>query len=337
MKKSIIAIVLAVATLVTFIIPASAWSWKEEGEWQVATYWIPIAKDGEIKVDAELEAKYLEGDKVESYPDETPYRRSGYEAVWDAADANFFSYCAVDTTGLYIYFEIKDTTIFETLDADANTGDMMQFYLDWTTPDIMHPSHDQMNNLYKLDGTGFDMASYRTMYGVSGLQYLGWFSFDYKNVIASAWGFGPHTALGPEATDSITVASKLIEGGWAGECHVPWRDEEQKQQIADGLQFHCGLGWQSADDTDIDSLVDEKEMSVGITFDQRREIGLSYYAWYPSVGDLRWSETWAEGYETGSTGDTSETVDTADTVIAVVAALAVAGTGVVLFAKKREN
>ena len=84
MKKSIIAIVLAVATLVTFIIPASAWSWKEEGEWQVATYWIPIAKDGEIKVDAELEAKYLEGDKVESYPDESPYRRSGYEARQDA-------------------------------------------------------------------------------------------------------------------------------------------------------------------------------------------------------------------------------------------------------------
>ena len=38
MKKSIIAIVLAVATLVTFIIPASAWSWKTDGKFEVAAW-----------------------------------------------------------------------------------------------------------------------------------------------------------------------------------------------------------------------------------------------------------------------------------------------------------
>ena len=40
--------------------------------------------------------------------------------------------------------------------------------------------------------------------------------------------------------------------------------------------------------------------------------------------------------ESGMT-DSSVNVDTADTVIAVVAALVVAGAGVVLFSKKKEN
>ena len=48
MKKSIIAIVLAVATLVTFIVPASAWSWKDDAQFEVAQHNAPIVEDGAI-------------------------------------------------------------------------------------------------------------------------------------------------------------------------------------------------------------------------------------------------------------------------------------------------
>ena len=45
MKKSILAIVLAIATLVTFIVPASAWSWITDGKCEVASYKASLIKE----------------------------------------------------------------------------------------------------------------------------------------------------------------------------------------------------------------------------------------------------------------------------------------------------
>ena len=90
MKKTIIAIILAVATLATLVLPTSAaWSWADDGEYQVASYNVPIVEEGTITVDVELDAAYLNGTKITSYPDEAPYKRGGYDSVWDDADGTF--------------------------------------------------------------------------------------------------------------------------------------------------------------------------------------------------------------------------------------------------------
>ena len=339
MKKSIIAIVLAVATLVTFIVPASAWSWKDDAQFEVAQHNAPIVEDGAITVDGDLDALYTTGTKIVSYPDEDPYFRGGaYEAIKEDGDGSFEAYIAVDTTGLYVWAQINDTTIFETTNTNGNDGDCFQIYFDWCTPDIAHPRPKQLYDAYVLDGVGWAYGPYKSSYGVSGLQYIGWLSADYNGVLSSSAGFNPHSSLGPDATDAVVYAAKLVDGGWSCEFFVPWRDDEQKEMVANGEQFHCGIGFQSCDDADIDNLcTPDKEENNFITFDQRRELGLSYWADYSMLADVIWGEYPAGYWTNGVEVPEEEEVSTADTVIAIVAALVVAGAGVVLFSKKRED
>ena len=340
MKKTIIAIVLAIATLTTLVLPASAWSWADDGEYEVASYNVPIVEPGTITVDVELDAAYLNGTKITSYPDESPYKRGGYESVWDDADGTFFAYIAVDVNGIYIYAEINDHTIFETTNTNANDGDMFQIYFDWCTPDILHPQPADRYKDYVVLGNIWDpQSNYKSLYTVGGLQYLGWISCDYYGVIANSGGFSPYTALGPEGTDPVVCQAKLIDGGWACEWFVPWRDQEQKDMIAAGQQFHCGIGFQACDDSDVDQLcTPDKEQSVGIMFDQRKELGLQYYADYSMLADVMWADSYPEGYFDGTfTPDEPEQPESSDTVFAIVAALAVAGAGVVIFSRKKKD
>lgn len=356
MKKSIIAVVLAIATLVTFIIPASAWSWDSDGKFEVASYNAALVEAGTIKVDCVKEDAYLDGDMISSYQDETPYKRgewNDHPEIQELADANFIAYVAVDTDGMYIYAEIEDATIFDAdRDGNANEGDMLQLYFDWCEPnnedpmyDMVHPSATAMYNQYLLEGVRWEQAfNYRSMYGATGMMYLGWVAGDYHNVVTGAWGFSPYNALGMYADKAIEYASDLTSSGWKCEWFIPWRDEEQSAKISRGEQFHCGLGFQAADDSDLYDVVDYQEggvsvpeKSIGIRFDQRREIGLGYYINYASLADIRWGE-YPEGYlreEEETLG--GEEIDTSDSIIAVVAALAVAGAGVVLFSRKKED
>ena len=342
MKKSILAIVLAVATLVTFILPVSAddWNWRDDGKFEVSTWNASIVRDGSIKVDAELEAEYLGGTKIVDVGE--PYKRGGYEDVWEIGSAKFEAYVAVDTSGMFIYVEVEDNTIFaaDKVDTDGNSGDCVQIYLDWCTPDIAHPFPEVMYADYIATGTKWDYATYRTMYGVSGLQYLGWLSADYHGVLSAAWGFSPASALGPKGTDAVGYQAKIVEGGWACEFFVPWRDAEQKAMIAEGHQFHCGLGFQVNDDADLDDTITPgKHENNTITFDMRKEVGLSYYADYSKLPNIMWADDYPEGYWEGTYVPpvVEEGVDTGDTVVAIVAALAVAGAGVVLFSRKKED
>ena len=341
MKKTLIALLLAFATLATLVLPASAaWSWADDGAYEVATYNVPIVEEGTITVDVELDAAYLEGTKITSYPDEEPYKRGGYESVWEDADGTFEAYIAVDVTGMFIYAVINDHTIFESTNGDANDGDMFQIYFDWCTPDILHPQpEDRYKEYIELGNVWDPKSNYKSLYTVGGLQYLGWLSCDYYGVIANSGGFAPYSALGPEATDSVICQSKLVEGGWACEWFIPWRDDEQKDAIARGEQFHCGIGFQSCDDSDVDQLVTpDAEKSVGIMFDQRKELGLQYYADYSMLADVMWADSYPEGYFEGTyTPEQPEQPESSDTVFAVVAALVVAGAGVVIFSKKKEN
>ena len=137
-KMKLLSITLAIAMIAQMIavitLPAFAWNWKEDGNFEVASYDTPIVEEGTINVDVELEDAYLEGTKIVSYPDEEPFFRDNggiYESVRELGDASFIAYTAVDTTGLYVYAEIADTTIFETLNTNGNDGDCFQLFLDW--------------------------------------------------------------------------------------------------------------------------------------------------------------------------------------------------------------
>ena len=337
MKKTLLIIFLVIVMLVYFIIPVAAWSWKTDGKFEVASYDVPIVEEGTIKVDVELEPEYRNGTKIVSYPDETPYLRNKakYGSVHDEANANFFAYIAVDTTGMFIYAEIEDTTIFENTNDKGNDGDCLQIYFDWCTEDIVHPEPHVLYYLYELDGIGWNSGSYKSTYTVGGLQYLGWLSADYNGAISAMGGFSPHTGLGPDATDSVVYEAKLIDGGWACEWFIPWRDQEQKDMIYKGEQFHCGIGFQACDDSDIDNVCSpDLEENVAIKFDQRREMGLSYYAYYDMLADVRWGE-YPDIIDVWPIHPDPIEGNTSDSMVAVVASLVVAGAGVALFSKKK--
>ena len=292
---------------------------------------------GQIKIDGELDEVYLNGTKIESYDDEESYFRypkfkNEYGKI---TKGQFVAYVAVDAAGLFVYAEIEDVTIFDELDDNGNSGDCFQIYLDWCTPDIVHPRPHKLYEMYSYDGVGWNYGSYRSSYSVAGLQYLGWISCDYKNNIAASGGFAPYDALGPESTDSVLLETKLIDGGWACELFIPWRDEKQKTKVADGLQFHCGIGFQACDDSDIDNVISpDKEDNVVIRFDQRKELGLSYWADYSMLADVRWSYTY---YIPTGCPEPAEEVPTSDSAISIICALAVAGAGVVIFSRKKKD
>ena len=346
MKKSIIAIVLAVATLVTFIIPASAWTWEEDGKFEVASYDVAIVEEGTIAIDGKLEAAYTDSQKIVS-DNVNIFKRTipDYSSIWSYGLPKFFAYIVVDVTGMYIYVEIEDTTIFDVLDTDPQSGDHMQIYFDWCPAEQMHPTSAQMYADYLLDGTTFEPdkeswstdSSYKLMWGINGFQYIGNISYDYQNNVRGVWGFGPAQALGLDGSGMVETYTELIPGGWKLETFIPWRDELQKEAIARGEQFHCGIGLSAGDDTDIDDFVTPGvQQDVVSTFDQRHEIGGNYWNCYSSLADLRWGE-YPEGYfdAVGGGSEPADVIDTSDAILAVVASLAVAGAGVVLFSKKR--
>lgn len=308
MSSAVLAFVMVFVMLPSFSLPTFAWTWKDDGKFEVAAYNVPILGDGAIWVDADLDAKYLFGTKITSYPDEEPFFRDGeYSPLKDFGKGDFIAYVAVDTMGIYVYAEIEDSTIFETTDTNGNTGDCFQIYFDWCTPEIVHPSPAELYEMYLLDGVGWNAASYKAQYNVNGLQYIGWLSADYNGVVTSSGGFNPHYALGPGANDAVVYAAKLIEGGWACEWFVPWRDQKQKDMIANGEQFHCGIGFMAGDDADIgDTCTPGIEENCCLKFDQRKEMGLSYWADYSMLADLVFVSSCTS--ESGHNYETYETV-----------------------------
>ncbi len=146
MKKILLIALTVSLLLISFAVPASAWSWKDDGKFEVAEYWAYVAEEGEIIVDGELDEGYLNGTKIESYDDEESYFRypkfkNEYGKI---TKGQFVAYVAVDAAGLFVYTEIEDVTIFDELDDNGNSGDCFKIYLDWCTPDIVHPRPPQI-------------------------------------------------------------------------------------------------------------------------------------------------------------------------------------------------
>lgn len=354
MKKTLLIMFVIVIMLLNFTIPAYAWNWYEDAKCEVAEYYVYFAEEGEIKIDGERDEVYLKSTKIKSYEDEAPYFRYSkyYDEYKDITKGQFVAYVAIDTLGMYIYAEIEDMTIFEELDDDGNTGDCFQIYFDWCTPDIAHPSPKELYEMYMLDGQGWNYREYKSTYGVCGLQYIGWLSCDYKNNIKGRFGFEPFNALGPESTGSVLLETKLIDGGWACEWFVPWRDDQQIKMLLKPysnqtqgcvvyeVETYLGIGFQACDDSDIDNVITpDVEENVGLRFDQRKELGLSYWADYSRLADIKCAESPNICFppETPSEQPDPPVVNTSDTVFAVALALVVSGAGVVVFSKKEKN
>ena len=349
MKKTLVAIILAFAVLATCALPIFAavpvMNWYDDLQCEVPVFQATVVEEGTIQLDAELDAAYLEGTKITHLDDDDYYNRadyvSAYAAIRDDGDARFFAYVAVDTDGMWIYAEIMDNTIFETTNSNGNDGDCFQIYFDWCTPDIVHPRPQQLRDMYALDGTGWNYGNYKSQYSVSGLQYIGWLSADYNGALSSSGGFSPHGSLGPDGIDPVGHEARLTDDGWACEWFVPWRDQEQKDMIAAGEQFHCGVGFQCCDDADIDNLcTPDKEENQYIRYPMTWSIGNGYYADYSRLPDIMWADDYPEGYFEGTYGGpetpTEDPAETSDSIFGIVAAIVVAGAGVVIFSKKKK-
>ena len=289
MKRKLLTIILTAAViaeaLAILTLPAFAWSWKDNGKFEVAEHLASVVDNGSITLDALLDDAYIGGTKIESYPDESPYRRNKYDSVWADANGNFVAYIAADTNGLYVYAEIEDSTIFPSTNSNGNDGDCFQIYLDWCPEGVVHPSSEELYSMYQ-SGSAWNAEAYKKTYAKN--QYLGWLSGDYYGVYGGWGGFSSVNAMGPNKNEKVIYKTRFTNDGWACEWFIPWRDQTQKNAVANGEQFHIGIGFQSSDDSDINNTVTAgKEENVGITFDQRNEIGLSYWADYSMLSDLK--------------------------------------------------
>jgi LPXTG-motif cell wall-anchored protein len=92
-----------------------------------------------------------------------------------------------------------------------------------------------------------------------------------------------------------------------------------------------GIGFQACDDSDINNVISpDKEENIGIRFDQRKELGLSYWADYSMLADIVWSERLEKV-------PSESTVETSDSMPAILVALVLSGAGIVVFSKKKKD
>ncbi len=277
MKKIswILAFVIVIQSIFVIQIPASAWAWETDGMYQVPSYDAAIVKDGSINVDAVLDYGYLSSTKITEYPEAVPYTRSGYSSVVNDAKGNFEAYVVADTKGMFIYAKISDSTIFDTVNSNGNDGDYFSIYFDWLET---HPAPEDRSSSWSA-------ADYMNTYGKD--QNLGWLSADYHGNIAGSRGFKSYTKFGPNKNQSILYEAKIVDGGWACEWFIPWKDQAQMDAIARGEQIPCGIGFQVGDDSDINNIVTpDKEQDVVIRFDQRKEMAIGYYLDYSKLANV---------------------------------------------------
>ena len=339
MKKTLLAVFLCVAMLVSVALPAfGAFDLANINKYSV------YVTDEKITVDGNPDDVYYKSTKIQSIVTDDRYYRgkddngvSLPDEVKAAAKGEFIAYIVATKDGLYVYAEIDDTTMHPNdpdYDTDPTTGDGFQLYLDWV-PDEFACSKDV------LPDPNSDV--YRQTYGMGSGQYLGWIHIDYDNNVRSAWGFDGFIAQGGE------TATRIREGeGWACELFIPWREPVEGIDAEGGMsgliqakkQFNCNIGFQSCDDSytkeqamdpAYDRIRDEVivEKNTTLLFDQVPDHGLAYWWNYELLSVLQFN--YGEGGE-------DPNPPTSDATVAIVAALVVAGAGLaVLTMKKKEN
>lgn len=193
----------------------------------------------QIKLDGKLDEVYLNSQKI--------LDRYQWSENLNGRKIDFTAYPVATSEGLYVWVETDDITmnnkIKDEKEKDAEKGDMIQLYLDWTEAYLSHEATGNSGDTYKLNDP---------------LAYLGWYCFDYDGNIK---GFND---VGTQKSGTKMSVVKYANPDWNGtdpktqyigyaiEAFIPWNDTVKNLIGAHRDDIHLGLGIQVTDDESYD-------------------------------------------------------------------------------------
>ena len=192
----------------------------------------------------------------------------------------FYAYVVAGLDGMYVFADVKDTTMNNINNTDPANGEMVQIYLDWSPLGTAHTD----------PGVTFDTSATRGYNKVYG-SWMGWFQADYDGNLSGS--FDTDTRWLKDYGAKVAVQKHAnpvwngIEGsqnqyvGYSLEFFVPYNDYMQyivdTQNFAD---YHFSFGLQVNDDETYDGT--ENRTSIGYT-----ERGGNYWAHFEYLPEMR--------------------------------------------------
>ncbi len=171
-----------------------------------------------VWVDAAKDSAYKNAIKIES----------GWSGNPANAEGTAVTYVAFDGTYLYLYTEVKDSTVqVAAPPLKADGGDAVQYYFDF-------PHASKATGL-----TGGDYNSYASQ-NPQAMGYIQIARNGSRDTLKAAWNI---------SADEVVCAAKEVEGGYVLECSVKMPEETIKA-LARGAVTSIGLGVQVNDDFD---------------------------------------------------------------------------------------
>lgn len=188
----------------------------------------------EIVLDGKLDDIYKQSSKIVS--------RAGFsDSIAQGLEMTAYYVATID--GLYVWAETNDSTMNNVHDNDANTGDMIQIYLDWTLNYRSHEITGATANDYRFNDKYF---------------FGGWISVDYEGGISATNDMStvkPYVKTAVEKYVNSSWDGKNTQtqySGYAIETFIPWTDEIKDQLGVHANDIHMGIGIQFSDDRTYD-------------------------------------------------------------------------------------
>lgn len=228
-----------------------------------------------IELDGQLDSAYLESTRLAD---------NGNKWSGSKRQIKFTAYARGTLKGLYFWIETDDATMNNVHDTNAEQGDMVQIYLDWTENYLSHEITGKKVDEYRHNDAGF---------------YGGWYAFDYEGNIAVT---NDISALKSEVEiavvkyenpdwDGEDLTKQYM--GYAVEGFIPWNERMLDQIGAHSSNIHLGIGFAVSDDetynyndaniTDSTEKTHKGDYRTSIAFDTNK--GVSYYNHYEWLPD----------------------------------------------------
>ena len=242
-------------------------------------YYTQVTTDT-IVLDGKLDAVYAKGTNITDKAQFVP-----------GNDVHFSTYTAATLSGLYIWTQVEDTTMNNINDTNAESGDMIQYYIDWTRYDISHEVNLKSGNEYRLNDQLF---------------FGGWVAVDYEGNVAATNDAGSFVkpnvktaVIKHENPDWDGTDPKTQYIGYTIETFMPWHEDVKLALGQRDADIHVGLGVQVSDDQTYnyevvpkpegnDTRTEEQknsyEFRTAIGYDT--SAGGSYYGAYEKLPDL---------------------------------------------------
>lgn len=188
----------------------------------------------EIVLDGKPDEIYKQSSKIT--------QRAGYSDSI-SKELKFTAYYVATLEGLYVWVETNDSTMNNVFDTDANTGDMVQIYLDWTLNYRSHEITGATANDYRFNDKYF---------------FGGWISVDYEGGISATNDMSTVKPFVKTAVEKYKnedwngTDPETQYKGYAIETFIPWTDEIKDQLGVHANDIHMGIGIQFSDDTTYD-------------------------------------------------------------------------------------